>query len=565
MKTSQFLLATLKETPADAELVSHRLMLRAGLIRKLASGLYTWLPLGVRVLKKVEAIVREEMEKAGALEVLMPAVQPAELWQQTSRWDAYGKELLKFHDRHDRAFCYGPTHEEVVTQLMTHELKSYKQLPLNVFQIQTKFRDEIRPRFGVMRAREFLMKDAYSFHASMDSLQQTYDVMYDAYTNIFTRLGLRFRPVIADTGQIGGAHSHEFQVLADSGEDVVAYSDASDYAANLERAECLHPEPASGDSESVMEKIATPGLKTIKALADEMGLLPEKGVKTLIVKGEESAPLVALILRGDHTLSEVKAEKHVMVASPLTMATDEEIKAAVGCMPGSIGPVALAIPTIVDHDAAALVDFTCGANEDDYHLINANWHRDAQLAQVADLREVVEGDVSPDGKGQLKFARGIEVGHIFQLGNKYSQGLNLSVLDETGKAIFPQMGCYGIGVSRIVAAAIEQCHDDQGIIWPEAMAPFQVVIVPVQMQKSYRVREVCEQLYQQLILAGIDVLLDDRKERPGAMFANADLIGIPHRIVISERGLDAGTVEYKARSHQEAEHVPLDEIVEKFS
>lgn len=563
MLTSQFLLATLKETPADAELVSHRLMLRAGLIRKLASGLYTWLPLGLRVLKKVEAIVRDEMEKAGALELLMPAVQPAELWQQTERWDAYGKELLKFPDRHDREFCFGPTHEEVITQLMTHELKSYKQLPINLFQIQTKFRDEIRPRFGVMRAREFLMKDAYSFHANMESLQATYDVMYDAYTQIFTRLGLRFRSVIADTGQIGGAHSHEFQVLAESGEDVVVYSDGSDYAANLERAECLHPAASQGDSSNAIEKIATPGLKTIQALADKMGLMPENGVKTLIVKGEKS-PLVALILRGDHQLNELKAEKHPAVAAPLMMATDVEIKKAIGCMPGSIGPVNLAIPYLVDYDAAALVDFTCGANEDDFHYIHANWHKDAPLTEIADLRQVVEGDASPDGQGKLQFARGIEVGHIFQLGNKYSKGLNLCVQDENSKSIFPEMGCYGVGVSRIVAAAIEQCHDDKGILWPEAMAPFQVVIVPVQMHKSYRVREACETLYKQLVTAGVEVLWDDRKERPGVMFANADLIGIPHRVVISERGLDAGTVEYKARADQDAVHLSLEAVLSKF-
>lgn len=563
MLVSQFLLATLKETPADAELASHQLMLRAGLIRKLASGLYTWLPMGVRVLKKVEAIVREEMARVGSLEILMPAIQPAELWEETGRWETYGNELLKMKDRHDRQFCFGPTHEEVITTLMRNELSSYKQLPLNCFQIQTKFRDEIRPRFGVMRAREFMMKDAYSFHVDDESLKETYGKMHGAYCKIFDRLGLKYRAVLADTGQIGGVFSHEFQVLADSGEDVVVYSDESEYAANLERAESLAPVANHLESRSTVEKVATPGLKTIQALADEMGFMPEKGVKTLIVKGVEF-PLVALILRGDHSLNAIKAEKLAEVAAPLTMASDEEIAESVGCNPGSIGPVNLAIPYIVDRDAAVLADFTCGANEDDYHFINVNWGRDAACDHIADLRDVVEGDLSPDGKGTLRFARGIEVGHIFQLGDKYARAQNLTVLSDAGKAIYPTMGCYGIGVSRIVAAAIEQNHDEKGILWPVAMAPFQIVIVPVQMHKSYRVREAAMSLYQSLIDAGFEVLLDDRKERPGVMFANADLIGIPYRLVVSERGLDSGTVELKARNIADAENTALDTVVSKL-
>lgn len=560
MLTSQFLLANLKETPSDAELVSHQLMLRAGLIRKLASGLYTWLPMGVRVLKKVEAIVREEMERAGALEILMPAVQPAELWEETGRWKDYGNELLKIKDRHDRLFCFGPTHEEVITSLMRNELNSYKQLPLNCFQIQTKFRDEIRPRFGVMRAREFMMKDAYSFHVDTASLAETYEVMKQAYAATFTRLGLRFRAVLADTGQIGGAYSHEFQVLADSGEDVVVYSDGSDYAANIERAESLAPKMDRQASNKAIDKIATPGLKTIQALADKMNFAPEKGVKTLIVKGVRDS-LVALVLRGDHTLNTIKAEKCEEVAVPLTMATDEEINAAIGCGPGSIGPVNLPISYIVDRDAACLVDFTCGANEDDFHFVNVNWERDVACEHIADLRAVVEGDLSPDGQGKLRFARGIEVGHVFQLGDKYSRSMNLTVLGEDGKALHPQMGCYGIGVSRIVAAAIEQNHDENGIIWPYAMAPFQVMIVPMQMHKSYRVRETAMKIYAALKEAGFEVLLDDRKERPGVMFATADLIGIPHRLVVSDRGLDTGTIEYKARNQVESEVIALDQVI----
>ena len=559
MLTSQFLLATVKETPADAELVSHQLMLRAGLIRKLASGLYTWLPMGLRVLKKVEAIVRDEMNRAGALEILMPAVQPAELWIESDRWEKYGNELLKIKDRHERDFCFGPTHEEVVTHLMRNELNSYKQLPINVYQIQTKFRDEIRPRFGVMRAREFMMKDAYSFHADSESLKETYQIMYDAYFAIFTRLGLQFRAVLADTGQIGGAFSHEFQVLAQSGEDLIAYSDASDYAANIEKAESGSGS-GSGSGSAALEKIATPGLKTIQALADKLHIAPEKGVKTLIVHGTENR-LIALIIRGDHELNPIKAEKLSQVAKPLTMADPQEIKAALGCGIGSLGPVNLSIPFIVDRDAATLSDFACGANEDDFHFINVNWGRDATCDHVVDLRMVVEGDDSPDGKGKLKLARGIEVGHIFQLGDKYSQSMNLTVLTEAGKALHPQMGCYGIGVSRIVAACIEQNHDDQGIIWPDAMAPFQIVIIPMQMHKSYRVRELAMKLYEELKSLGYEVLLDDRKERPGVMFADMDLIGIPHRIVIGERGIDAGIVEYKYRADPAVKNIAIENII----
>ena len=564
MLTSQFLLATLKEIPADAELVSHQLMLRAGLIRKLASGLYTWLPLGMRVLQKVETIVREEMEKAGALEMLMPAIQPAELWHESGRWEDYGNELLKMQDRHERQFCFGPTHEEVITQLMRNELNSYKQLPLNIFQIQVKFRDEIRPRFGVMRAREFLMKDAYSFHTNNESLEATYQKMFTAYTAIFTRLGLKFRSVLADSGQIGGAVSQEFQVIAQSGEDVIVYSDGSDYAANLERAESLAPDQKRVTSKNKMEKFATPGLKTITALQEKMNIPAEKGVKTLIVNGADN-DLVALILRGDHTLSAIKAGKLKEIAKPFTLADEAVIKKTLGCGVGSLGPVNLKIKTIVDRDAAVLVDFVCGANEDDFHFKNVNWGRDCDATVVADLREVVEGDLSPDGKGRLQFARGIEVGHIFQLGDKYSRSMQLTVLDENGKAIFPKMGCYGIGISRIVAAAIEQNHDDKGIIWPQPIAPFQIVIVPVQMHKSHRVHDKAFELYNALKTAGFSVLMDDRKERPGVMFATMDLIGIPHRIIVSERGIDAGTVEIKARTSDSSEDVAFDQVVKKLA
>lgn len=559
MLLSQYFLPTVKEMPASAELASHQLMLRAGLIRKLASGLYTWLPLGLRVLYKVSSVIREEMVAAGAQEVSMPMVQPSELWEESGRWQLYGKELLRLKDRHERDFCLGPTHEEVITDLVRGELKSYKQLPLNLFQIQTKFRDEIRPRFGVMRAREFVMKDAYSFDIDTKAMQLTYDKMFTAYTNIFTRLGLTFRAVLADSGAIGGDFSHEFQVLAGSGEDVIAYSDASDYAANVERAEALESTAQSHIGSATLEKFETPEVKTIADLAKHYHVAPNTGVKTLIVKGE-GVPLVALVLRGDHELNELKAAKHPLVAAPLTMASAEEVQDAIGASVGSLGPVGLNIPYVVDRDAALLVDFVCGANEDNIHYKGVNWQRDAELTEVYDLRQVVEGDASPDGKGRLCFARGIEVGHIFQLGDKYSRAMNLQILTESGKASYPLMGCYGIGVSRVVAAAIEQNHDAHGIIWPEPMAPFQVGIIPLQMHKSYRVREFAEKLYQDLIDAGIEVLMDDRKERPGAMFANMDLIGIPHRIVIGERGMDEGIIEYKNRASDETQKIAVTQV-----
>ena len=562
MLLSKFFLSTLKETPADAELVSHRLMLRAGLIRKSASGLYAWLPLGYRILTKVENIVRQEMDRAGGLELLLPTVQPAELWQESGRWEHYGKELLRFTDRHERDFCYSPTAEETITDFARRELKSYKELPVNFYQINNKFRDEIRPRFGVMRGREFIMKDAYSFHINEESLMATYRDMYDAYTSIFTKLGLDFRAVWADTGSVGGETSQEFQVLAQSGEDVIAYSDQSDYAANVERAERLVSEERA-EPKAQLEKFATPGLRTIEDLATSADVPATRSVKTLLLKGTES-PLVALILRGDHELNEIKAAKLPGVASPLEMAEVETIKEVVGCEPGSIGPVDLKLPMFVDHDAANLSDFVCGANQDDFHLRGVNWERDVALGEVVDLRNVVEGDQSPDGKGQLKLARGIEVGQIFALGDKYSKAMNATVLDENGKAVTMQMGCYGIGVSRIVAAAIEQCHDDHGIIWPEAMAPFQVVILPMNMHKSYRVKEAAEKLYTQLQAKGVEVALDDRKLRPGVMFSEADLIGVPHRIVVGEKGLDQGTVEYKRRDQAEAEQVGIEEVLGKF-
>lgn len=563
MLVSHYLLATVKETPSDAELVSHRLMLRAGLIRKLASGLYTWLPMGYKVLRKVEAIVREEMNRSGALELLMPTIQPSELWIESGRWEQYGPELLRLRDRHEREFCYGPTHEEVITDIARRELKSYKQLPVCLYQMQTKFRDEIRPRFGVMRAREFLMKDAYSFNLDKASLQQTYQTMFDAYTRIFTRLGLAFRAVIADTGSIGGDISHEFQVLADSGEDLIVYSDKSDYAANIERAEAWVSNEALPAGKQQRKKIATPGMRTIADLAEHHNLPAAESVKTLIVRGSE-VPLIALILRGDHELNEIKAGHLAAVANPLELVDDAEVKQVVGCGFGSLGPVDLPIPYIVDRDAARLVDFACGANEEDFHFTGVNWGRDVSLDQVADLRNVVAGDASPDGKGALCFTRGIEVGHIFQLGDKYSAAMQATVLDEQGKAKVMQMGCYGLGVTRVVAAAIEQNHDERGIIWPQAMAPFDVVIIPMKFHKSDRVREATEKLYQALLQAGIDVLLDDRNERPGVMFADMDLIGIPHRLVISERGLENAEVEYKKRRGGDLEMMPMAEIVSRL-
>ena len=563
MKLSQFLLPALKETPADAELTSHRLMLRAGMIRQLASGLYTWLPLGLRVLHKVSAVVREEMEKAGALEVLMPMVQPADLWQQSGRWEQYGPELLRLDDRHDNAYCLGPTHEEVITALFKNNVCSYKQLPMNLFQVQTKFRDEIRPRFGVMRSREFLMKDAYSFHLDQPSLQAGYEQMESAYHAIFTRLGLNYRAVEADSGAIGGAVSQEFQVLADSGEDKIACSDASDYAANVERASALAPEPLIGVDCLPIERFETPGVTTMSALSELTGQDTSTMVKTLLVQSE-SGGLIALVLRGDHELNEVKAANIEGIASPLIFADEAMVQSEIGVPVGSLGPHGLNIRTIVDRDAAVLKNFICGANEEGYHLKNVNWERDVSLNEVVDLRHVVEGDRSPDGQGHLKVMRGIEVGHIFQLGDKYSQAMGATVLDDSGKARHLSMGCYGIGISRVVAAAIEQHHDNKGIIWSSSMAPFQVTIVPVQMHKSYRVKDLVDSLYSELNNMGVDVLLDDRRERPGVMFSMADLIGIPHRLVVSERGIDQGTVEYKARSKDEAEQWPMDAVIDKL-
>lgn len=565
MRASRYLIATQKETPADAEIISHQLMLRAGMIRKLAAGLYTWLPMGLRTLRKVERIVREEMDKSGAQEVLMPAVQPAELWEESGRWTQYGGELLRMNDRHGREFCFGPTHEEVITDLIRNELSSYKQLPANFYQIQTKFRDERRPRFGVMRAREFIMKDAYSFHLNGESLNETYEVMHRTYCAIFDRLGLDYRPVQADSGAIGGNASHEFHVLASSGEDDIAFSTESDYAANIEKAEALAPAGDRPAPSEALTEVSTPDQRTIDAISEFLGIDATRTVKTLMVKAEadegEEAGLVALILRGDHTLNEIKAENLAGVAEPLTMATDEEIEKAAGCKPGSIGPVNLDVPVIVDRSAAHLADFVCGANKDDFHLTGVNWERDVPLTRVEDLRNVVEGDASPDGKGTLEIRRGIEVGHIFKLGNKYSQAMNATVLDENGKSAIMEMGCYGIGVSRIVAASIEQNHDDKGIIWPDAIAPFEVSIVTLNGHKSPAVAEAAEKLYEQLRQAGYDVLLDDRNERPGVKFADMELIGIPHRFVVSDRGLKAGTLEYKGRRDADKQDIPVEEAL----
>ncbi len=560
MRTSQFPLQTLKETPADAEIPSHRLMLRAGLIRKLASGLYVWLPLGLRVLRKVERIVREEMDRAGALELSMPVVQPAELWQESGRWEQYGPELLRFRDRHNREFCLGPTHEEIITDLARNQLKSYRQLPVNFYQIQTKFRDEIRPRFGVMRAREFLMKDAYSFHTDQESLQQTYDLMHATYSRIFQRCGLDFRPVAADTGAIGGSGSHEFHVLADSGEDAIAFSTESDYAANVELAEAI---PASSERPAPTKELTlvdTPDAKTIAELVEQFDQPIEQTVKTLVVEAADGG-LIALLVRGDHELNEIKAEKLPQVAAPLRFASEEEIREAVGAGPGSLGPVNLPIPAIADRSVAVLADFSAGANIDGKHYFGINWERDVSLPEVADIRNVVEGDPSPDGKGVLTIARGIEVGHIFQLGTKYSKAMNATVLDENGKAVTMTMGCYGIGVSRVVGAAIEQHHDDKGIIWPLSIAPFQVSLLPMQMKKSEKVRTAAEKLYQELLDAGIEVLFDDRDQRPGVMFADHELMGIPMRVVVGERSLDKGEVEFRLRSASDNEMIPLDSIL----
>lgn len=567
MRTSQYLLSTLKETPSDAEVISHQLMLRAGMIRRLASGLYTWLPSGLRVLNKVTAIVREEMNRSGAIEMMMPVVQPAELWHETGRWDMFGPELLRLKDRHHRDFVLGPTHEEVITSVVRNEIASYKQLPINLYQIQTKFRDEVRPRFGVMRSREFIMKDAYSFHTDMASLEQTYQEMYQAYSRILTRMGLDFRAVLADTGAIGGTASHEFHVLAKSGEDDIAFSSESDYAANIEMAEALAPKAAADAPSQELTLVDTPEVKTIAELVEQFELNIKQTVKTLIVhaaEGEECT-LVALMVRGDHELNEIKAEKLAQVASPLTFASDEEIRELVGAGTGSLGPIKLPMPVIVDRSVAVMSDFAAGANQDDKHYFGINWERDLALPTVADLRNVQEGDISPCGQGVVQIKRGIEVGHIFQLGNNYSSKMNATVLNEVGKSSVLEMGCYGIGVSRIVAAAIEQNHDERGIIWPEAIAPFQVVIIPMNMHKSAKVQEVAEQLYQALNAAGIEVLFDDRKERPGVMFADAELLGVPHHITIGERSLDKGVVEYKHRRQGDKQEVALADIVKKLT
>ncbi len=560
MRLSQFHLATVKEVPADAEIVSHQLMLRAGMIRRLAAGMYIWSPLGLRVLHKVENVVREEMNRAGAIEMLMPAIQPRELWEESGRWDKFGDQLLKLKDRKQQDFCFGPTHEEVITDFARNELKSYKQLPITFYQIQTKFRDEIRPRFGVMRAREFLMKDAYSFHLGTESLAATYAVMYEAYSRIFSRLGLTFRAVQADTGAIGGNASHEFQVLADSGEDAIAFSDGSDYAANLEKAEALPPVQARPLPNAALELVATPTQRTIDEVAALLGVVASQCVKTLLLRGP--AGLVALCLRGDHTLNEIKAAALPELGGEVAFASEEEVHAIAGATVGFIGPVRLPaeVSVIVDRDAAVLADFVCGANVAGQHFTGANWDRDARITRVADLRDVVEGDASPDGHGRLHVARGIEVGHIFQLGTKYAQAMHATVLDDAGNNRVMSMGCYGIGISRIVAAAIEQCHDAKGIIWPTAMAPWRVVICVINSRQANEVSATAEALYEALQARGIEVLLDDRGLRPGAMFADMELIGIPHRIVVSERGVAAGTLEYRAREAETSQTLSEEQL-----
>lgn len=561
MRASQWFLNTLRETPNDAEIVSHQLMLRAGLIRKLGSGLYTWMPLGLKILRKVEQIVREEMNRSQALELLMPAVQPAELWQETGRWESFGGQLLTMTDSNNRDYCYGPTHEEVITDLVRNEVRSYKQLPLNFYQIQTKFRDEIRPRFGVMRAREFIMKDAYSFHLTQESLQQTYDKMYQAYSRIFDRLGLRYRAVEADTGAIGGSASHEFQVLADSGEDLIFYSTGSNYAANIEKATSLQPKPATVENNEPMTLVDTPDKKTITDVAAYLSMDASEMVKTLIVQGNEH-PLVALILRGDDELNEIKAAKHPLIKSPLGFAEEQVILQQLKAPLGSLGPVNLDIPIIADHHALAMSSFACGANQADKHYINASWQRDAHFQDSWDLRNVKEGDDSPDGQGQLQSCRGIEVGHVFQLGKKYAEAMKAAVINEEGHLQTLTMGCYGLGITRVVAAAIEQHHDDRGIIWPLSIAPFQLVLIPVNAHRSDIVKNAAEKLYQAMQELGIDVLLDDRNERPGVLFADSDLIGIPHRIVISERHLEQATVEYKARNSEAVLTIKLCDLSE---
>ncbi len=563
MRASALLLSTLKEDPADAEIVSHRLMLRAGLIRRVAAGIYNWLPLGLRVIRRIETIVREELDAAGAQEILMPAVQPAELWEESGRWDDYGHLLLRIEDRQGRPFCFGPTHEEVVTDLIRNEIRSYRQLPLNVYQIQTKFRDEIRPRFGVMRAREFIMKDAYSFHLDEASLDATYQAMHACYTRILQRLGLEFRPVLADTGEIGGAESHEFHVLADAGEDTLAISDGSSYAANVELAEALPPEQQAVPGEAALTLVETGDAHTIEQVAERLQVPVEQTLKTLLVEGE--ARPVALVLRGDHVLNEIKAARLPGVASPLRFLQPEAVRAHAGCEPGTLGPVGLPGDIYVDHAAAATPDFVCGANQPGHHYTGANWGRDAIIdarrVRRADLRNVVAGDPSPDGQGRLVLRSGIEVGHIFKLGTKYSEAMNARTQDQDGNSVPLIMGCYGFGVSRMVAAIIEQCHDERGIIWPDSVAPWQVALVPLNQHKSERVRNTAEQLYGQLQAAGIQVLLDDREERPGVKFADMELIGIPHRLVVGERALDAGAVEYRGRRDSESSQVALEQVI----
>ena len=567
MRASRFLISTLKETPADAEVISHQLMLRAGLVRKLASGLYTWLPLGLRVLRKVENIIREEMNQANAQEVLMPVVQPAELWEESGRWQQYGPELLRINDRHQRDFCLGPTHEEVITDLIRGEINSYKQLPATFYQVQTKFRDEIRPRFGVMRSREFIMKDAYSFHASQECLQETYDNLHQAYCNIFDRIGLDYRPVLADTGSIGGSGSHEFHVLASSGEDDIAFSSGSDYAANVELAEAVEsttrPQPSSE-----LQEVATPHQHTIEEVSTFLNITPAQTVKTLIVLGtadEDTGEqaLIALVLRGDHQLNDIKVEKIADIASPLTFAAEEQIEQTIACKVGSIGPKDLSIKTYIDRSAAVLSDFTCGANKDGFHFTGANWGRDIAAEHIVDIRNVVIGDPSPCGTGTLDIKRGIEVGHIFQLGTKYSEAMNANILDNNGKSKPMIMGCYGIGVTRVVAAAIEQNHDDNGIIWPAAIAPFQVALIPINAHKSTAVSEKCEALYLELQAAGYDVIyMDEVKARLGVMLADTELMGIPHRFVVGDRGLEAGNIEYKGRRDNEKSEIPMDTVID---
>jgi len=567
MRVSRFLLSTVRETPAEAETISHQLMLRAGMIRKLAAGVYSWLPLGLRVLRKVEGIVREEMNHAGAQEVLMPAVQPAELWQESGRWEKYGPELLRLKDRHQREFCFGPTHEEVITDLMRREIKSYRQLPANFYQIQMKFRDEIRPRFGVMRAREFLMKDAYSFHVDEASLRETYDVMHATYTRIFGRVGLEFRPVAADTGSIGGNASHEFHVLADSGEDNIAICDKCAYAANVELAQALPSMGKRAAGTKPMQTVDTPGQHTIEDVSRFLKVNPQQTLKTLLVKG--TGGVIALVLRGDHELNVIKAEKLPQVAKPLMFVTPGEVELAAGCEPGSIGPVGLKITVIADESAARLSDFVCGANLNGKHLVNVNWARDLPEPIVADIRNVLDGDPCPNSQekkcqGKLTLTRGIEVGHIFQLGTRYSETMQATVLDEAGNSVVMPMGCYGIGVSRVVAAAIEQNHDNNGIIWPDAIAPFHIALVPIGYRKSDKVRETVDKLYGELVHAGYDVLLDDRDERPGVIFADMDLIGIPHRIVIGDKGLAKGVAEYKGRRDAAPREISLDDIANEI-